>query len=624
VRALGFLLRYTRRYRHWGILALGATVAYAVASVVILFLFDRINLELITGSVSTGSAVVGAAAPTGGGDGMPVGAVVPRLKNSFRQLLTPAYERVRDALGVTPEGSVYFLPILFALAFILRSVSDFANGYAFQHLGLGATADLREDLYRRTLLQTSRFHADHPSGELVSRVVNDVGVLQSAITMRLVDLIQQPATLLLTLAALFTMNARLTLICLVAAPVVVFPIVRFGKGMRKSSHRSQERTADLAMLVAESARGQRVVKAFGMEDFESRRFHEATQRHLRVNLKAQYLANLSSPVIESLGAIGAALLLIYVGRQIRAGAMDPAALFTFLMALYTLYDPIRKLNKANIVVQQSLAAAQRVKSLMEIPIEIAERPGARAIAAFEREVRYDDVVFSYDHLEVLRGVSLLLRRGEMVALVGPSGGGKTTLANLLPRFFDVTGGSVSIDGVDVRDLKLADLRALVGLVTQETVLFNDTVRNNIAYGREELALDRVRAAALAAYADDFVMQLPQGYDTVVGEGGVRLSGGQRQRLAIARALLKNAPILILDEATSQLDTESEALVQQALANLMQGRTTLVIAHRLSTIRRVDRICVVDSGRIVEQGRHDELLALDGVYKRLYELQFQDE
>jgi subfamily B ATP-binding cassette protein MsbA len=295
----------------------------------------------------------------------------------------------------------------------------------------------------------------------------------------------------------------------------------------------------------------------------------------------------------------------------------------FLLNLYAMYDPVRKLNKANLVIQQSIAAAQRVRHLLALPVEIVDRPGAQAIDGFRDAIRFEDVRFAYDHKDVLRGIDLTVRRGEVIAFVGPSGGGKTTLTNLLPRFFDVTGGRVTIDGIDIRDLRLDSLRALIGIVTQETVLFNDTIRNNIAYGRADLPLERVREAAGAAFADGFIRETPAGYETMVGEGGIRLSGGQRQRLAIARALLKDAPILILDEATSQLDTESEALVQQALGNLMRDRTTLVVAHRLSTVARADRIYVVEDGQIVEQGSHAELLAIDGTYRRLYELQFRD-
>ncbi len=359
-----------------------------------------------------------------------------------------------------------------------------------------------------------------------------------------------------------------------------------------------------------------------MEGFEYNRFREATRRHLRVNLWAQMLANSAGPVVEALAVLGGAGLLIYAGKAIRAGDLSAPELVQFLTTMLMLYDPIRKLNKVNLILQEATAAGQRVSRLMDLPNDIQERTGARHVDTVREGIAYERVTFSYEARPVLRDVSLPIRAGEIVALVGPSGAGKSTFVNLLPRFFDPTAGRVTIDGVDIRDLKLESLRSLIGIVTQETVLFNDTIRNNIAYGRSDLPLERVREAAAAAYADEFIMQLPEGYDTVIGESGVRLSGGQRQRLAIARALLKNAPILILDEATSHLDSESEALVQKALYNLMQGRTTLVIAHRLSTVTRADRIVVMESGRVVEEGSHGELLSLGGSYKRLFDLQFR--
>jgi subfamily B ATP-binding cassette protein MsbA len=320
--------------------------------------------------------------------------------------------------------------------------------------------------------------------------------------------------------------------------------------------------------------------------------------------------------------LGAAGLLIYAGRAIRSGELSPPELIQFLTTLLMMYDPIRKLNKVNLILQEAMAAGQRVARLTAIPNDIVEKPGAREIATVREGIAYERVSFSYEERQVLHDVNLRIRAGEIIALVGPSGAGKSTLVNLLPRFFDPDAGRVAIDGIDIRDLKLKSLREQIGIVTQETVLFNDSIRNNIAYGRLDLPLERVREAAAAGYADEFIMQLPNGYDTVIGESGVRLSGGQRQRLAIARALLKNAPILILDEATSHLDTESESLVQKALSNLMQGRTTLVIAHRLSTVMRADRIVVVEAGQIVEEGSHDELMALGGTYRRLYDLQFR--
>ena len=393
--------------------------------------------------------------------------------------------------------------------------------------------------------------------------------------------------------------------------------------MRRTSHRSQERLADISNLVAEAVRGHRVVKAFGMEGFEMQRFRQATRRHLKVKLKAQLLTYASSPVIESLAAVGAVGFIVYAGFTVRSGELSPSQVVQFLTNLLMLYDPVRKLNKVNLILQEALAAAHRVASIMSIPNEVRDRPDAAELTGVESEIRFEGVSFAYETATVLRDVDLSIRRGELVALVGSSGAGKSTLVNLLPRYFDPDRGRVSIDGIDVRDVSLKSLRSQIGIVTQDTVLFNDSIRNNIAYGRSDLPLESVREAARAAYADDFIERCDDGYDTLIGESGAKLSGGQRQRLAIARALFKDPPILILDEATSHLDSEAEALVQKALYRLMSGRTALVIAHRLSTIKRADRILVMAAGQVVEEGSHEELLAAGGQYKRLFDLQFQD-
>jgi subfamily B ATP-binding cassette protein MsbA len=625
VSTSGFFLHYIRRYTGWAMLAAAGILVFAAATAATVSLIKPIFGEvLLAGDQMPGALGAITNAPARPEKKVEEKGVLADLKRRLdvAHQIDRSYQSLKNRLGVGPDEVVYFVPLLFVLVFLLRSLADFASGYAFQHIGLGVTTDIRNDLYRSILGQSSRFHAEHTSGELVARVINDVALMQNAVSNRLLDLFQQSITLVFLLSLLLSTHFRLAVIALVVAPVLVYPIVRFGKGMRRTSHRSQERMADLASLMTEGVRGHRVVKAFGMEEFEIGKFREATRRHLRVNLWAQMLAHASGPVVESLAVLGAAGLLIYAGKAIRSGELSPPELIQFLTTLLMMYDPIRKLNKVNLILQEATAAGQRVARLTAIPNDIVEKPGAREAVTVRESIAYERVSFSYEERPVLHDVTLRMRAGEIVALVGPSGAGKSTLVNLLPRFFDPDEGRVAIDGTDIRDLTLKSLRALIGIVTQDTVLFNDSIRNNIAYGRLDLPLERVREAAAAAYADEFIMQLPNGYDTVIGEAGVRLSGGQRQRLAIARALLKNAPILILDEATSNLDTESESLVQKALSNLMQGRATLVIAHRLSTVMRADRIVVVEGGQIVEEGSHTELMALGGTYRRLYDLQFR--
>ncbi len=613
MKLLAFLGRYAVRYSPWVGFALIAAGLFAISTGSIIVLVEPIFSELLQTDPGAAGDLGMLATAAGDADEDTKG----KLMGSFHG----AYERLKTALGITSEGVIWFLPLLVGGVFLLRSLSDFASGYCFNRIALGITTDIRNDLYKSVLGQSNRFHAGHTSGELISRIVNDVALVQTAVSTRVVDLVQQGITMITLIAMLFSTHVRLALICLIVFPVMFFPVVRFGRGMRRTSHKSQERMADLAELVAEGVRGHRVVKAFGMEGFEMDRFRMATWRHLKVNLRAQLLANAASPVVESILMVGGVSLLIYAGYQIRAGELSAPLFITFLANLLWMYEPARKLNKANIVVQQSLAAVKRVVDVMRIPNEIVDRPGAKEATTLTQGVYFRGVSFAYSDKLVLEDLDLEIKKGEMVALVGPSGAGKSTVANLLPRFFDPDEGGIEIDGVDIRDLTLKSLRALIGLVTQETVLFNDTVRANIAYGREDLDVEFIRKAATAAYADEFIEELENGYDTVIGEGGLRLSGGQRQRLAIARALTKNPPLLVLDEATSQLDTESEALVQKALYNLMEGRTSLVIAHRLSTVQRADRIVVLEAGKIVEQGPHAELLELDGTYRRLYDLQF---
>ena len=629
---LRFLWPYFRRY--WGVLvlAMGTTLIFATSTVMLLALFRPILAEVLLADAGTSGGALGALVasaeeePEAAEEDEEPG-MLERLGLDIDFDMEAFFEQTVEAakalFEIEGDEVVWFLPTFFFLVFVLRSLSIFGNGYLFQVVGLGATNDLRNDLYERILHQSSRFYAEHPSGELVSRVSNDISVMQNAVSSRLLDLFMQSVTLIFLIWYLLSAHFKLALICLVAVPAVIYPIVRFGKGMRRTSHRSQERLADLSNLVAEAVRGHRVVKAFGMEAFELGRFRLATARHLKVKLRAQLLTYASGPVVEAMAALGSAAFLIYAGRAVREGTLDPSELLQFITNLVMLYDPIRKLNKVNLVLQEATAAAQRVHGIMELENHITERPDAAKLPTLDKAIHFDNVAFAYDQAPVLQGIDLTIRRGEMVALVGSSGAGKSTLVNLLPRFFDPDQGAVRIDGVDLREGTLASLRGQIGIVTQDTMLFNDSIRDNIAYGRTDLSQESVEAAAQAAYAHEFILAQNEGYDTVIGESGLKLSGGQRQRLAIARALVKDPPILILDEATSHLDSEAEALVQKALGRLMVGRTALVIAHRLSTVQRADRIVVLDQGQVVEEGSHTELLASGGAYKRLYDLQFRE-
>ena len=618
-----FLTHYLRLYSHWVVLALAAVLVYALSSTGTVALMEPVFGEVLQAADATPTPFRLSPPSEDGERPKRRGEeFFDRFDLNLDKTLMQSYRSLRERWGIDESEVVWFVPLLLLVMLLLRSLASFVSGYAFQHIGLGMTTDMRNDMFARVVDQSSRFHEEHPSGELMSRVVSDVTVLQNAVTSRLLDLFQQTPTLIALLLFIVTIDLELALIVLVAIPVFVYPIARFGKGMWKTSHRSQERLADLTQLLGEATRGHRVVKAFGMENFEQRRFREATLRHLRVKLRQQILTYLSGPVVEALAAVGAAAFLVYAGNAIRANEISAPVLIKFLLAVVMMYDPIRKLNKVNLVLQEARAAVQRIASVMAIPNDIVEADAPVPLAEFHDRVAFERVSFGYGATPVVCGLDLEIRVGEVVAMVGPSGAGKSTIAALLPRFFDPEEGRISLDGIDIRRVSLRDLRSQIGLVTQDTVLFDDTVRNNIAYGRSDLPLEQVREAAAAAYADEFISRMPQGYDTRIGEAGVKLSGGQRQRLSIARALLKNAPILILDEATSHLDSESEALVQKALYNLMRGRTALIIAHRLSTITSADRIVVMEDGVISQQGTHEQLLAEGGTYKRLYDLQFQ--
>ncbi|HET8646482.1 MAG TPA: ABC transporter transmembrane domain-containing protein [Vicinamibacteria bacterium] len=493
--------------------------------------------------------------------------------------------------------------------------------------GQGAVTDLRNALYSHVLNQSFTSLGRTSTGSLMSSITTDVEKIQYAVSEIAGDVLKESLTVAGLAVVLFVKDWRLALLSLVGMPLAFYPLVRLGRHVRSSSETSLRRWRDISEILQETISGFRVVKAFGMEGFETARFRRAAQRLLNVNMRITRTTAVLPPLMELVGGLALVAALFYGSHEILARRLTTGEFTSFLAALFAMYTPIKRLSRVNATVQGALAAGERVFEVLDTHQEITEAPDAIALPRMREAIEYRDVGFRYSDGDgsVLRRVSFSARAGEVVAIVGTSGAGKTTLMNLLPRFYDVSEGAILVDGTDIRAVTVKSLREQIGLVTQETVLFNDTVRANIAYGLDDVDEARIESAARAAFAHDFVLDLPRRYDTVIGERGSRLSGGQRQRIAIARALLKDPPILILDEATSSLDAESERLVQEALANLMKGRTTLVIAHRLATVRRADRIVVLDGGEVREVGTHEELLRrAGGLYSRLYELQFSEE
>ncbi|MGH9469131.1 MAG: ABC transporter ATP-binding protein [Terriglobia bacterium] len=503
----------------------------------------------------------------------------------------------------------------------IKGVCAYLGTYSVNFIGQSVVRDLRNRLYSKILRQSAAFFTGNSTGQLMSTVMNDIDRIQDAVSHVTANFLKQSFTLAFLLAFIFYVDWRLALASLIVVPFIVLPSASIGRYIRKHSRKSQDKMADLTNILQETITGIRVVMAFGMESFEHTKFTAATRRLLKTNLRWVRAHALSQPLMELLGAITIAGSLLYARNEIVHHAQTTGSFVAFLYALIKMYEPIKRLTGVNNSFQLAVGASERAFDVLDVQSEVVEKPHPIVLPPFRRELAFEDVEFSYGDLPILQGVNLKIRKGEVVAIVGSSGAGKTTLANLIPRFFDVTGGRILFDGCDVRDADLGSLRAQVGVVTQETVLFNDTVQNNIAYGQAKVGLSAVEYAARAALAHEFIMEMPDGYQTLIGERGQRLSGGQRQRIAIARALLKDSPILILDEATSSLDTESEMLVQKALTNLMAGRTVLVIAHRLSTVRRADRIVVLERGVVTEIGTHEDLVTSGGLYQRLHELQF---
>jgi subfamily B ATP-binding cassette protein MsbA len=511
---------------------------------------------------------------------------------------------------------------------ILKGFLDYAGTYLVNHAGFGMITDLRDDLYNAILRQSAAFFSKHATGTLLSTMVSDIDRVQYAMSAVLAEFLQQIFTFIFTAAAVVLIGGRLAWVLLLFAPIIVYSSRKIGSRVRHHTRRGQDKLAEIQNILHETITGNRIVKAFNTENWEISRFRQAARRLFRANLRSVAAAAISSPLMDVLGAIAVALLLLLGRNQIKSGELTTGAFVAFIAAVFSLYNPVRKFAQFNNNFQQALGASSEIFRFMDLEDDVREKPRAKTLPRFSGTVQFEQVSFAYaaeseggKARDVLRNIDLEVKRGEVLAIVGSSGAGKSTLVHLIPRFFDASGGRVLIDGYDIRDVTLTSLRAQIGIVTQDTILFNDTVRNNIAYGQPFIPQKEVEAAARAALAHDFIRAMPAGYDTPIGERGVRLSGGERQRLAIARALLKNAPILILDEATSALDSESESLVQTALHNLMEGRTVFVIAHRLSTVRRANRIVVIENGSIADVGSHDVLMSRLGTYRRLYDLQF---
>jgi subfamily B ATP-binding cassette protein MsbA len=517
------------------------------------------------------------------------------------------------------------LPIIIIVVVFGKGLFTFLSTFFMKAIGNKIVKNIRDQLYEHILYQSTAYFDRVATGDLMSRLTNDVEKIQQAVSGSMSDLLEEGFILAALLISMFIRDWNLALMSLVIAPMAVIPLALFSRQLKKKGLQSQRKMADIYNLTFETITGNKIVKAFTMERFELKKFLKATMSYFRINLKLAWIASLSSPFMEFLGGAIGAFILAIGAKRISEGQLSAGDFGSFVMAIFMMFTPIKRLSRANNVIQQATGCFERIQEVIQSRPQVEDRPNAYPLPAAKGHIRFDNIFFSYNESRpVLFDMSFEVLPNEMVALVGLSGAGKTTIINLLARFYELTSGRITIDGIDIRDVTLASLRSQIGLVTQDIVLFNDSVRNNIAYGMDEVPLDKIIAASKAAECHNFIMELPQGYDTPIGEKGGLLSSGQRQRLAIARALLKNPPILILDEATSALDSESERLIQSALANIMKNRTTFVIAHRLSTIRNARKILVIDRGRIVEVGSHEKLMKKSGIYKKLHDLQFPED
>jgi subfamily B ATP-binding cassette protein MsbA len=535
-------------------------------------------------------------------------------------LVKPAIDNVflkRDIVALK------WIPFAVMVVFLLKSLGNYGQTVLMSFIGQRVVTDLRNRLYRHIQLQPLSFFTKNPTGTLMSRLTNDVTLVQGAVSEAVTSIFKDSFSLISLIFVIFYQDWKLAIIAFLVFPVAIYPVAVLGRKMRQITNRTQVTIGSLTSLLQETISGNRIVKAFGMENYENDRFAKENERLFKLTLKSVTVRAISSPLMEFLGGLGVAAVVAYGGYRVLQGVSTPGTFFSFLTALLMLYEPAKRLTNVNNTIQQGLAGAERIFSVIDTVPEIENKEGSVDLPRISRSITLEDVSFAYEDAVVLKHIDLQIKAGECIAFVGMSGGGKTTLVNLIPRFYDVTEGRILIDNHDIRDVNIESLRAQIGIVTQQTILFNDTARNNIAYGDIRKNEDDIIRAAKAANAHAFITKLPLGYDAVIGEQGVKLSGGERQRISIARALLKDAPILILDEATSSLDTEAEIEVQDALDKLMKGRTTLVIAHRLSTIRNADRIIVLVNGRIAEEGTHESLLEQKGEYFKLYNMQFRE-
>lgn len=531
---------------------------------------------------------------------------------------------ILDDIFIQKKATVLaFLPLLIILLYAVQGFFAYGQSYLMSFVGEKIVTGLREGLYAHLQKLSLSYFDRTATGLLMSRIINDVNLIQGAVSSAVTSVLKDAFTILGLMGVMFYRDWQLAILAILVLPIAVIPIVKFGRKLRKISTQSQKTMADISIHLHETLTGNRIVKAFNTEDYEIDRFQQKVRKYFQLTMKDVSIKSMSSPIMEFLGGIGTASIIWYGGYQVIKGYSTTGTFFSFLAALVLLYDPIKHLSGVNNTIQQGMAAATRVFEILDLPTEIRDQEGAVSIDGIRQGICLKNVSFGYGDHWVLRNINFEVKVGEIVAIVGTSGGGKTTLVNLIPRFYEASEGEILIDQRPIKTISQASLRRQIGIVTQQTILFNDTVRNNIAYGSPEKTEAEIVQAAQAAFAYDFIQRLPEKMDTIIGEQGVRLSGGERQRISIARALLKDAPILILDEATSSLDSESEAEVQRALENLMKGRTTFIIAHRFSTIRNVDRILVLAGGRIIEEGNHDQLMSRGGEYKRLYEIQFRD-